>query len=151
MVEKETYLASDGKEFERKKDCIMHQASLELEEKLKKRDNPIIKIDDIEILQLVESYLDAVIPNFFQDRHEMFAISIQNEEDIQIAKLFCQKYEGEENGNWKNTFIPGNKYLIYIANSSTRMYGTEYSIYVLPYDNFLHYYEIMLDKIKNIF
>lgn len=146
-IEKKVYVAEDGREFDKEKDCRKYEA--EIKEKRYEIRPPYQFLADPTIARWVDEYLDVAKVTKVYSTTEIFAADIKTKEDAVRAKLLCQKYDGLQE-RWGDNFEVGKKYLICI-NTQYTMLKVESDVYVVSYEGLKNFYEKLANDIKSIF
>ena len=149
-VEKTVYISVDGKEFQDKKRCLMHEAEIYLEGI---EDKPYKLICDNELVRWVDEYLDIISPESLEwySYTKIYAAEIRREEDSMAVEQFCISKDGEELCHWAIDFPVGGKYLICVVSDDARMLGVEYRVKTIKYRDFLDFYRSRLSSMESIF
>ena len=149
-VEKTVYVAQDGKEFDKEKDCVRYDSNLEFK-RLSEENGQIVRcVYDDDIKGLVEIYLDMKNINNLSTCTELYIAQVNNDLDAQQLSAFCQSKEGNSLNHWSVEFKDGERYLICIHTTLTKMFGDDNMVFTIPYTRFREFWSDMLKKINNL-
>ena len=155
IIQKVKYVASDGYEFDKESDCVIHEAK----EKLKSfKDTPpyqkkYYEYYDIYEFSFIHRNMIYHMKNYFNITEDAFIdlykTEIKNETDLSWLITFCESKTGEK--HWSvNNFEIGKKYLLCVVDLSTMM-KVETHIYFDEYERIMKYHKSIIDDIQDFF
>lgn len=148
-VEKTVYIAQDGKEFEKQKDCIRYESELNFKKLVEQNGEIIKRIYDDEIICLTDIYLDVKKIINLSSCTELYIANINNEVDAEQVIAFCQSKEGIDCSH--NILKYGERYLICVYTNMTKMFGDENTVYIIPFIKFNKFWLKMATKVVNLY
>lgn len=150
QVEKTVYVAQDGREFDKEKDCIRYDSNLEFK-RLSEENGQIVRcIYDDDIKGLTEIYLDMKNINNLPTCTELYIAQVNNDLDAQQLSAFCQSKKGDSLSHLSIEFKDGERYLICVHTTFTKMFGDDNMVFTIPYTRFREFWSDMLKKINNL-
>lgn len=150
-VEKTVYIAQDGKEFDKEKDCIRYESELNFKKLVEQNGEIIKRIYDDEIICLTDIYLDVKKIINLSSCTELYIVNINNEVDAEQVIAFCQSKEGKEVDCSHNILKYGERYLICVHTTMTKMFGADNTVYIIPFIEFNEFWLRMATKIVNLY
>lgn len=162
QVEKTTYVAQDGKEFDKENDCVKYDAGLEYN-RLKKENGPAIsevtshKIKGLIKMFLIERDKNNSInsglrgfPEDLYDCSEIYMARVCREGDIEQISAFCRSKEDEDRYEASPfRFLMDKGYLIIVGTLFTRMFNNSH-VTIIPYQEFIDFCDEVVMDIKSI-
>lgn len=149
-VEKTVYVAQDGREFDKEKDCVRYDSNLEFDGLSEENGQIVRYIYDDDIKGLTEIYLDMKNTNNLSVCTELYIAKVNNDLDARQVSAFCRSKEGNNLRHWSNEFKDGEIYLICVHTTFTKMFGDDNMVFIIPYTRFREFWSDMLKKINNL-
>ena len=148
------YTANDGKEFTHRADCVRYEAQNYLKGYFDRPgecpEKPYLFVPRFkDFSRWVSDYLDKTTEEgFLQDIAEVYIVEARTPGDAQRISLLCQSYDGDDKAHWPVEFTLNEKFVLAMSCSSTRMFGTEWKITVIPLQQIIDFYQRVLDDFK---
>lgn len=151
LIEKNVYVASDDQQFEKKEDCVRHEA----EEALKhfKGQCPYQCINELTTKEFIQDERTDVIAGYFKaigKPIEIYKAEVKDEKDLEWLITFCKYRTGDDVYEIYPSFEVGKRYILCVVDNSTLLATREY-IYWKEYDVMIKHYESLLALLREIF
>ena len=151
-VEKTIYIAADGTEFSKARDCVQYEAKLKIN--AFKGISPCVCINELSSGEIVQDERVSAILNYFHIPQTPYAkiykAEIKDKKDLDYLITFCECRTGVK--YWeKADFKENEKYIICTIDVSTMIDGYRERVLYVNYQKIVAFYENILENLRGIF